>query len=153
MHAVLSKADNKILRLLVDSEGRVSSDELSRELRIPRTSIGRMRKRLEETYVVKQYSLDPTKFGWRRIDLLIQSNGGKTLSISKALLRPKEVIYVARMTGEHTIDFRVETVVKDYKMLLNLIENMKTIKGVRNVVWTEIVQTIGKKNPSNLVAF
>ena len=153
MASALSEADKKLLQLLVDSDGSVSSNELSRRLHIPTSSIDRGRKRLEQTYVSKQYSLDPTKFGWRRIDLLISSEGGKTMNIGKALLKGKKVTYVARMIGEHTIDFRVEVVVKDYRMLLDLIEEIKVMNGVRNVVWTEVVETIGRKNMSNLVTF
>jgi DNA-binding Lrp family transcriptional regulator len=153
MASALSEADKKLLRLLLDSDGSVSSNELSRRLHIPTSSIDRVRKRLEQTYVSKQYSLDPTKFGWRRIDLLISSEGGKTMSIGKTLLKGKKVTYVARMIGEHTIDFRVEVVVKDYRMLLDLIEEIKVMNGVRNVVWTEVVETIGRKNMTNLVTF
>ncbi|MDH2902065.1 MAG: Lrp/AsnC family transcriptional regulator [archaeon] len=153
MASTLSEADRKLLRLLVDSEGSVSSNELSRRLRIPSSSIGRARKRLEQAYVSKQYSLDPTKFGWRRVDLLISTDGGKTMSLGKTLLKGKGVTYVARMIGEHTIDLRVEIVVKDYSMLLNIIEEIKATNGIRDVIWTEVVQSIGTKSPSNLVTF
>jgi hypothetical protein len=51
------------------------------------------------------------------------------------------------MIGEHTIDLRVEVFVSDNRALLNLIEEIKKVKGVRDVVWTEVVETIGRKNP------
>jgi DNA-binding Lrp family transcriptional regulator len=151
MSSILSKRDRKLLQLLVDSHGSASSNQLSQKLRIPTSSIARTRRRLEEGYISKQYSLDPTKFGWRRIDLLIYVDGGKTTGIGKSLLKQKEVTYVARMIGEHTIDLRVEIILKDYAMLLNLIEKIKAMNGVRDVVWTEVVQTIGRKSPSYLV--
>src|SRR5690348_2653671 len=97
-----------MLHLLLDSEGRVSSDELSRELNVSKGSAQEQRRRLEETYLVRNYSLDPTKFGWRRIDLLIYTDGRKTMNIGKALLKRGDVSSVARMIGEHTIDLRVE---------------------------------------------
>ena len=151
MSSILSETDRKLLRLLVDSHGSVSSNQLSQKLRIPMSSITRTRRRLEQSYVSKQYSLDPTKFGWRRIDLLIYVDGGKATGIGKSLLKQKEVTYVARMVGEHTIDLRIEIILKDYVMLLNLIEKIKAMNGVREVIWTEVVQTIGTKSPSNLV--
>jgi hypothetical protein len=46
------------------------------------------------------------------------------MSLGKTLLKGK-VTYFARMIGEHTIDLRVEIVVKDYRMLLNTIEEIK----------------------------
>jgi DNA-binding Lrp family transcriptional regulator len=149
MHSQLSEADKKMLWLLLDSEGRVSSDELSRQLNVSIHSIQEQRRRLEETYLVKDYSLDPTKFGWRRIDLLIYAEGRETMIIGKALLKLREVRSVTRMIGEHTIDLRIEVFVRDNGELLNLIEKIKTTKGVRDVVWTEIVETIGRKNPPN----
>jgi DNA-binding Lrp family transcriptional regulator len=132
MLSQLTEADRKILGLLLDSEGRVSSNELSRQLKVPIGSIEVRRKTLEETYLIKQYSIDPTKFGWRRIDLLIYTDGGMTMSIGKELLKRKEVTSVTRMIGEHTIDLRVEVFVKDNQMLLNLIEDVKAMKGVRD---------------------
>jgi DNA-binding Lrp family transcriptional regulator len=147
MHSQLSEADKKMLRLLLDSEGGASSDELSRRLKAPIGSIQERRKRLEDTCLIKDYSLDPTKFGWRRIDLLIYTEGRETTSVGKVLLKHKEVTSVTRMIGEHTIDLRVEVFVSDNRALLNLIEEIKTVKGVRDVVWTEVVETIGRKNP------
>ncbi len=145
MRPTLSETERKMLRLLLDSEGSVSSDELSRQFDVSTDSIQEHRKRLEETCLIRQYSLDPTKFGWRRIDLLIYTDGGQTTSIGKALLKRKEVTYVARTIGEHTIDLRVEVLIKDNGELLNLLEDVKAMKGVRDVVWTEVVETIGRK--------
>jgi DNA-binding Lrp family transcriptional regulator len=147
MLSQLSKADRKMLGLLLDSEGRVSSDELSRQFKVPVGSIKERRKQLEDAYLIKHYSVDPTKFGWRRIDLLIYAHGGMAMRIGKELLKRKEVTSVTRMIGEHTIDLRVEVFVRDNRMLLNLIEEIKSMKGVRDVIWTEVVETIGMKIP------
>jgi DNA-binding Lrp family transcriptional regulator len=147
MLSQLSEADRKMLKLLVDSAGKVSSNELSHKLGVSIASIEEQRKRLEDTYLIKHYSVDPTKFGWRQIDLLIYTDGGMTMRIGKELLKRKEVTSVTRMIGEHTIDLRVEVFVKDNRMLLNLIEEIKSMKGVRDVIWTEVVETIGMKIP------
>jgi hypothetical protein len=141
----LSRADWDMLRLLLDSEGKVSSQELSRKLKVSIGSVQEQRMRLEKTCLIQDYSLDQTKFGWRRIDLLIHTVGSATMSIGKALLKRKEVTYVARMIGEHTIDLRVEVLIRNYAELLNLIEEMKAIRGVRDVVWSEAVETIGRR--------
>jgi DNA-binding Lrp family transcriptional regulator len=149
MSSQLSEADKEMLLLLLNSEGKVSSDELSRQLRVSIGSIQKQRKRLEETCLMKDYSLDPTKFGWRRIDLLIQTRGRETMIAGKALLKLKGVTSVTRMVGEHTIDLRVEVFVRDNRKLLDLIEEIKTMKGVRDVVWTEVVEAIGRKKSLN----
>jgi DNA-binding Lrp family transcriptional regulator len=120
---------------------------MSEQLGIPLSTVQRRRKRLETDYLIKHYSLDPMKFGWRKIDLLIYTQGGGTIEIGKELLEREEVTYAARTIGEHTIDLRVEVFVKDNGILLNLFEEVKARKGVRDVVWTEAVETIGTKNP------
>jgi DNA-binding Lrp family transcriptional regulator len=141
-----------MLKLLLQSDGKMHSLELSKQLGIPVSTVQRRRKRLEETYLIKSYSLDPIKFGWRRIDFLIATEGGATMSVGKELLKRPEVTYVARSIGEHTIDLRVETFVQDNNELLNLLEDVKGMDGVKDVVWSEIVEVIGRKNPPNHLA-
>jgi DNA-binding Lrp family transcriptional regulator len=149
MYSQLSDLDRKILRLLLDSEGSIATHEISQQLDMPISTVQRRRKRLEDEYLIKHYSLDPMKFGYRRIDLLIYTEGGETMKIGKELLEREEVTYAARTIGEHTIDLRVEVFVKDNALLLDLLETVKAMKGVRDVIWTEVVETIGRKNPPN----
>ena len=61
-------------------------------------------------------------------------------------------MYAARTIGEHTIDLRIEVFVKDNGQPLDLLEDVKGMNGVRDVVWTEVVETIGRKNPPNSFA-
>jgi DNA-binding Lrp family transcriptional regulator len=152
MYSELSDIDRKMLRLLLDSQGNVSSHDVSSQLEIPLSTVQRRRKRLEDTYLIKTYSLDPMKFGYRRIDLLIYTEGGHTMNVGKQLLEREEVTFAARTIGEHTIDLRVEVFVKDNGVLLDLLEHVKAMKGVRDVVWTEVIETIGRKNPPNHIA-
>ncbi len=56
-----------------------------------------------------------------------------------------------RTIGEHTIDLRVEVFVKDNGILLDLMEEVKAMKGVRDVIWTEVVSTIGRQRPPNQI--
>jgi len=149
LYSELSDLDRKMLRLLLDSEGSISTHEISVQLGIPLSTIQRRRKRLEEEYLIKHYSLDPMKFGFRRIDLLIYTEGGETMNIGRELLKREEVTFAARTIGEHTIDLRIEVFVKDNGVLLDLLETVNAMKGVRDVVWTEVIETIGRKNPPN----
>jgi DNA-binding Lrp family transcriptional regulator len=152
VYSQLSDLDRKMLRLLLDSEGHIPTLEMSEQLGIPLSTVQRRRKRLESDYLIKHYSLDPMKFGYRRIDLLIYTEGGGTIEIGKELLKREEVTYAARTIGEHTIDLRIEVFVKDNGVLLNLLEDVKAMKGVRDVIWTEVVETIGRKSPPNHIA-
>jgi len=118
---VLSTADmvRKMLRLLLDSEGIIPTHEISQKLDMPISTGQRRGKRLEEEYLINHYSLDRIKFGYRRIDLLIYTEGGETMNVGKELLKREEVTYAARTIGDHTIDVRIEVFVKDNGVLLD----------------------------------
>jgi DNA-binding Lrp family transcriptional regulator len=149
MSPQLSEIDRKMLKLLLDSGGHIPTHELSQQLEVPLSTVQRRRKRLEANYLIKTYSLDPIKFGYRSIDLLIYTVGGETMTIGKELLKREEVVSAFRTIGEHTIDLRVEVFVKDNSILLDLLEQVKAMKGVRDVIWTEVIATIGRKNLPN----
>jgi DNA-binding Lrp family transcriptional regulator len=149
MYTDLSASDKEILRKLLDSAGTISTQDLAQQLGIPLSTVQRKRKRLEQDYLVKNYSIDPLKFGYRRVDLLIYTEGGRTIEIGKELLKRPEITYAARTIGEHTIDLRVEVFVKDNSTLIDLLEHIKAMKGVRDVIWTEVVGIIGRRNAPN----
>lgn len=66
-------------------------------------------------------------------------------AVVSKLLDSDEVTYVGKSIGEHTIDLRVETIVKDNASVLDVLEKIKAMDGVNDVVWTEIVSVVGRK--------
>ena len=64
--------------------------------------------------------------------------------VGKELLDLSSVTRVHRTIGEHTIDLHAEVVFRDNKELLNIIEWIKSLDGIRDVVWTESVEMVGK---------
>lgn len=141
----LSLVDKKILKVLLDPDGKISSEKLSKILHVPRTTIQRRRKLLENHFVQINYSLNLENLGHRRVDLLIATENGKTLTVSQNLLKRDEVVYVGRTVGQHTIDLKAEVVIKDNSELLDLLETVKSMEGVRDAQWTETVKVIGRK--------
>ena len=73
--------------------------------------------------------------------------------MANKLIELDEVTYVGKSIGEHTIDLRVETIVKDNILLLDLLEKIKGMDGVNDVVWSEIVSVVGRKIsiPSSII--
>ena len=142
----LSQIDKKILKILLSPNGQSKSTKgISTKLGIPVTTVRRRRKRLENKFVKIHYVLDIEKFGWRRVDFFISIRNGMVNSVAKKLVELDDVTYVGKSIGEHTIDLRVETIVKDNSVLLDLLEVIKGMEGVRDVVWSEIVTVVGRK--------
>jgi len=142
----LSSIDREILKVVLSPNGkRSSSTLLSKKLGVPQTTIQRRRSRLEKEFLELSYSLNLEKFGWRRVDLLISTRNGKTDYVAKQLLENEEVTYVGKSIGEHTIDLRVEIIVKDNAELLDILEKVKGMEGVQDTVWSEIVEVVGRK--------
>ena len=76
-----------------------------------------------------------------------------TDAVAKKLIEMNDVTYVGKSIGEHTIDLRVETIVKNNSVLLDVLEKIKGMEGVRDVVWSEIVHIVGQKIsiPSSII--
>jgi DNA-binding Lrp family transcriptional regulator len=149
----LSLVDKRILKILLEPDGGVSSRVLEEKLGIPRSTIQRRRKHLEKTYLQHRYSLNLENLGYRRVDLLVYTGGGATSAIAHELLKRDEVVSVGRSIGEHTIDLRAEVIIKDNSELLGLLELVKGMTSVRDVIWSEIVDVIGQKRsvPSSII--
>lgn len=81
----------------------------------------------------------------RKVDFFISTSHGMTIAIGKKLLKRPEVISASRSIGEPTIDLRVEALMNCNGEILDMLEYIKGMHGVREVIWSEIVQVIGRK--------
>ena len=119
----ISQIDRKILKILFTPNGQQKSTKsISTKLGIPVTTIRRRRKRLENKFLKIHYVLDIEKFGWRRVDFFVSIRNGMVNAVAKKLMELDDVTYVGKSIGEHTIDLRVETIVKDNSVLLDLLD-------------------------------
>ena len=148
----LTAVDKKLLKVLLAPNGKHSSKSLARQLGIPATTVQRRRKRLEKILTVS-YTLCLKTFGWHKVDFLIATESGRTGFIGNELLKLDEVVYVCKSIGQHTIDLRVETILEDNAEILRMMELLKATKGIKDVIWTEIVEVVGRKMsiPSQIV--
>lgn len=142
----LQEMDKKIITELILSKGKISSLLLSKKLRVPLTTLQRKRKRLEREYLATRYTLRYEKFGLRKAILFISTLKGKNEEVGTKLLSFKEVLVAHKSIGVHNIDLHVEVLIKDNHELLALIEVIKTMNGVKDVVWSENIEEIGS-NP------
>lgn len=150
----LSTLDRKLLKILLEpNDDMKSTKNISVKLGVPITTIRRRRRRLESKFLKHHYVLDIEKFGWRRVDFFISIKNGLVNAVANKLMQLNDVTYVGKSIGEHTIDLRVETIVKDNSVVLDLLEAIKGMEGVKDVVWSEIVTVIGRKIsiPSSII--
>lgn len=150
----LSTLDRKLLKILLEPNDDLKSTmDISVKLGVPITTIRRRRRRLESKFLKHHYVLDIEKFGWRRVDFFISIQNGLVNAVANKLMQLNDVTYVGKSIGEHTIDLRVETIVKDNSVVLDLLEAIKGMEGVKDVVWSEIVTVIGRKIsiPSSII--
>ena len=112
---------------------------------IPATTVQRHRKRLERDFLKISYAIDLKKFGWHRVDFLIATEGGKTMMVGNKLIQRDEVIHVGRSIGQQTIDLHVQTILQDNAEILRMMELLKSMPGIKDVVWSEIVEVVGAK--------
>lgn len=142
---VLSNIDRQILKILLFPGGKISSKSIAKKLGIPATTIQRHRRRLEKEVLTVNYTLDLARFGWHKVDFLIATESGKTDTLAKMLLKLDEVVYAGKSIGQHTIDLKIGTILEDNAEILRMMELLKATDGIKDVVWTEIVEVVGTK--------
>jgi DNA-binding Lrp family transcriptional regulator len=146
---MLSSIDKKILKALLESRGKPSSIQLSKELDIPLATVQRRRKRLEEEFVRESYSLRYDKFGRRQITFIISLGAGEKSTIANEILSIEKVNYVSRTFGD-SADLKVEAVVETNKELMDTSEKIKALPGIQKISWFESLEILGKKKEPDL---
>jgi len=152
MATSLAKHDAEVLKNLLISRAEIASQLLSEKLGISRSA--NPSKEEAKDYLAIRYASFLEKYGWRQLEFLISTGGGKTLAIGKDLLRRDQVAYVARTIGQFNIDLRVEVFVQSSEELVNLIEEVKGMDGVKDLIWSEVIEIVGRKNqiPSEILS-
>jgi DNA-binding Lrp family transcriptional regulator len=151
--ALLTTIDKKILEVLLNPDGKITTYALAKKIGVPATTVQRRRAYLEERFLDLNYTLKLDELGYRRVDLLIGTQGGQATKVAEQLLKLEPIVYVGASVGQQTIDLRAEAVIKDNSELLDLLELTKGMEGTRDVVWSEIVRVIGRKKsvPSDVI--
>lgn len=139
----LSTVDKKLLRALLESNGRVSSLQLSRDLQVPISTIQRRRKRLEKDFIQHSYSLKYGAFSKRHLTLAISLGAGDRSQIAKEVLLLKGVIMIERILGSN-LDLKVEAIIETNSELSALTEKLKSVRGVQSVYFFESVELLEK---------
>lgn len=142
----MSVIDRLILKEITSPNGS-TPNFLSKKFKVHTITIARRRKRLEKEFFEKEHTFCIEKFGWRCVDFFISTTAGTTDQVANDLLELDEIIFVGKSIGQRTIDLRVEAIVKDNAHILDLLEVIEAMNGIKNAVWSEIVSIVEKKMP------
>jgi hypothetical protein len=107
--------------------------------------VRKRRDLLEKQHLEYGYHMDMKGVGHRRLDFQIATHRGLTVPIAKSLLKMKEIVSVGRSIGRSSINLRSEIIIKDNGQLIDLLDRVRRLDGVKDVVWSEIVHVVGKK--------
>ncbi len=146
MAALISKHDLEIVKNLLVSRAEIAARLLSEKLGISPGATQPISKEWGKEYLAISYSSTLEKYGWRQVEFLIATTGGKTMALGKELLKRDQVAYIARAIGQFNIDLRVEVFIRNNDDLINLIEEVKAMPGVKELIWSEIIEVVGRKN-------
>jgi hypothetical protein len=146
MTTSLSKRDAEIIKGLLATRAEIASRLLAEKLGIPLNAARPAPEDWGKKYLAISYSSTLEKYGWRQIEFLISTVGGRTMTIGKELLKYDRVAYVARTIGQFNIDLKAEVFVRSNEDLINLIEQVKAMRGVKELIWSEIIEVVGRKN-------
>jgi len=146
MATSLSKHDADVVKNLLATRAEIAARLLSEKLGISPSANQPKSKEWGKEYLAISYSSTLEKYGWRQIEFLVATMGGKTMAIGKELLKHDQVAYVARTIGQFNIDLRVEIFVRSNDDLINMIEEVKAMDGVKELIWSEIVEVVGRKD-------
>jgi hypothetical protein len=142
----LSKHDAEIVKDLLATRAEIASRLLSEKLGIAPSATPPTSGEWGKGYLSILYSSTLEKYGWRQIEFLISTTGGRTMAIGKELLKLEDVAYVARTIGQFNIDLKAEVFVRSNDDLINLIEEVKAMRGVKELIWSEIIEVVGRTN-------
>lgn len=148
--------DKEILKIILEPRNgkAICSKEIARRLSVPATTVQRRRRKLEDGEILTtSHCLNLKRFGWRHVDFLISTQNGRTMQIIKRLEKMREVVSITRSIGQPTIDLKVETILVGNEEILDILETIKSMDGVREAIWSESIQRVVQKAavPKHLV--
>ncbi len=129
----IDKIDIQILDLLIDNNNNKS---ISTALKIPLSTIQRrVRNLIGKGFVVSKNYIDFTKFGFNSGSIHIYLNDGNMDDILEKVSKLKGVNSLEVHIGNS--DIIAGVVYNHGRELLDIITNIKKMKGVERIVWSE----------------
>jgi DNA-binding Lrp family transcriptional regulator len=142
--------DIKIIKELVNN-ANINSSAIASKYKIPLSTIRRRRARLENSILKKNYSIDIKKRGWRKGELLVLAEKGKSEEVAKKiLLKYENNVVSVSIRIDSSSNIVAQIFYKNSEELHNLLESVKAMPYVVKAEWSEIVSEVGNNNTDML---
>ena len=131
----------------------VKTSYIAHKLNQPLSTIQRRRRRLEDSsFLRRKYEIDVKQFGFRKADILISTLRGECLNVAKeiAVKHPSNNLEITQRVGDSKVNLVAQAIYKDTKVLYNILEDIKGMKHVEDVEWSEIISVV-QKNESGVM--
>lgn len=131
LHQKLDEIDRTIVQMLV-ADGRRSYADIAIELKLSASTVQQRANRLIDAGLLRIRAItDPVALGVPvTATILVKADGARLRSVAQAVAQFEEVGWVAIMSGAY--DISCEVACKDNDHLIELIEEIAGIEGVRS---------------------
>lgn len=147
------KATLDRINLLITQEllqnSSIKTATIAHKLNLPLSTVQRRRKRLEDScYLNKRYEIDAKYFGFRKADIHISTLRGECLNVGKEIAEKHSanILEISQRIGDPKVNLVALAIYKDTKELYNMLEDIRVMKNVEGVQWSEIVNVIQKND-------
>ena len=122
----------------------LTSERISKMLRVPLSTVQRRRAALERSVLNKMYSLDLSTFGWRIADLLIGMNNGDPHSTARNIVQEnsKNIVSASLRIGSPELNMGAQIRYKSSQELHQILQNIRASDNIDRVEWSEIVEEV-----------
>lgn len=141
----LDEFDRNIIAELV-SDSSISSKDLVTKFKAPLSTVQRRRKRLEQTVLKKEYSVQPQFMRGRNGLFLISTNGGSAEAVAKRLYEKYPGISKVTIGVGGAIDIVAAIHFEDSEALYGLKQEIERFPKIDKVEFFEIVKVAGQRH-------
>lgn len=133
----LDSTDERLIELL--SKG-YTSKKIALHEKMPLSTIQRRIRRIyEKGYVIKKNEVDYRKLGFRKVYLFISLKGGFSYQVAQKISSLNGVIFISLVTG--SIDILCICISRDTDDLFKIVQSIRAIERVDNVMWSEEISS------------
>jgi DNA-binding Lrp family transcriptional regulator len=134
------KSDSTDERLIEMLSKGYTNKKIALHEKMPLSTIQRRIRRIyEKGYVIKKNEVDYRKLGFRKVYLFISLKGNFSYQVAQKISSLNGVLFISLVTG--SIDILCICISRDTNDLFKIVQSIRAIERVDNVMWSEEVNS------------